>query len=75
LDVVGEGEVRMMGEAKRRRGAKDERTAGDKAEASRDELWRIECHRNGTALVQRRRCIGIDTSFREVERWVRHGNA
>lgn len=73
----GKVEVMRMGEAKRRRdarGVKDERTTADIEAARREELRRIERHRIGTALVQRRRCIGIDTRFAEIRARVEAGD-
>ena len=65
-----------MGEAKRRRdaaGVRDERSARDVDAAEQLEIRCIERHRNGTALVQRRRGIGIDTGMDELQRWVDGG--
>jgi hypothetical protein len=66
-----------MGDARRRRAARgvtDERTSQEVDAARLEELRRIERHRTGTALVQRRRGIGIDTPFAEVRARVERGD-
>ena len=58
-----------MGQAKQRRDAKgttDERTSTEIEAARMHEIRRIAWHASGQALVQRRQCIGIETSREEL---------